>query len=180
MEFQQVLESRRSVRNYDTFRKVDKVVIEALILAAIQAPSWKNAQASRYYCIMSEDMLERFRAECLPDFNAKNVGGAAALIVTTFIQNRSGFERSSGEPSNEVGNGWGFYDLGLQNENLVLKAKDLGLDTLVMGIRDAGKIRTLLGIAEDQIIVSVIALGYATKEPTKPIRKTPEEIVKFY
>lgn len=179
MEFQKVIESRRSVRNYDRTKKIDKDIINELIEAAIQAPSWKNAQASRYYCIRSEELVERFRAECLPDFNAKNAEGAAALIVTAFVQNRSGFERS-GEPSNEAGNGWGFYDLGLQSENLILKAKDIGLDTLVMGIRDENRIRTLLGIADDQIIVSVIAVGYATKESVKPKRKTPEEIVRFY
>ena len=45
----------------------------------------------------------------------------AALIITTFVQNRSGFQKD-GTPDNELGNGWGCYDLGLQNENLVLKA----------------------------------------------------------
>ena len=34
-----------------------------------------------------------------------------------------------------------FMIWGLHNENLILKARDLGLDTLIMGIRDADKIR---------------------------------------
>ena len=51
----------------------------------------------------------------------------------------------------------GRYDLGMHNQNLLLKAKDLGLDTLVMGIRDAGKLRELLSIGEDQDVAAVIA-----------------------
>ncbi|MBQ8824216.1 MAG: nitroreductase family protein, partial [Ruminococcus sp.] len=79
-----------------------------------------------------------------------------------------------------AGNGWGFYDLGLQNENLVLKAKDMGLDTLIMGIRDEKKIRTMLSIPEEQIIVAVIAVGYSDAKPDMPKRKNIEEIVSFF
>ncbi|SHJ52178.1 nitroreductase family protein [Parasporobacterium paucivorans] len=179
MEFQKVIESRRSVRNYDPAKKVDKATVEELVEAAILAPSWKNAQASRYYCILSEEALSRFRQECLPAFNANNVAQAPALIVTTFVKNRSGFERS-GEQVNELGNGWGLYDLGLQNENLLLKAKDMGLDTLVIGIRDADKICEMLSINEDETVVSVIGLGYAIQEPGMPKRKNAGEILKFF
>ena len=116
--------------------------------------------------------------ECLPEFNQKNAEGAA-LVVTTFVANRAGFNRE-GQPDNEAGNGWGFYDLGLHNENFILKAKELGLDTLIMGIRDADKIREVLEIPENETIVAVIALGYGQQEPEMPKRKTPEDIVKFY
>ena len=112
-------------------------------------------------------------------FNARSAADAPALIVTAFVKNSSGFN-PDGEPTNELGNGWGFYDLGLQNENLMLKAKDMGMDTLVMGIRDADKIRELLLVNEDEIIVSVIVLGYATQEVQAPKRKAAAEIVKFF
>ena len=119
-----------------------------------------------------------FLKNCLPEFNAKSADGAA-LVVTTFIANRSGFDRS-GTPDNECGNGWGFYDLGLHNENFLLKAKELGLDTLVMGIRDAGKIREMLSIPEAETIVAVIAVGYGTESPARPKRKQPDDILKFF
>ena len=47
----------------------------------------------------------------------------------------------------------------MHNQNLLLKAKDLGLDTLVMGIRDAGKLRELLSIGEDQDVAAGIREG---------------------
>ena len=101
------------------------------------------------------------------------------LIVSTFVSHRSGFERD-GQPTNEVGEGWGFYDLGLHNENLLLKARDLGLDTLVMGIRDAEKLRSVLSIPEEEVIVAVIAVGYRAVNPDMPKRKEVAEIAKFF
>lgn len=179
MDLQEIMERRTSVRHFDKEKKVEKTDIEQMIEAAILAPSWKNSQTARYYCIMSDDMLKEFGEKCLPEFNRKNAANASALIVTSFVKNRSGFEKT-GEPSNEAGNGWGFYDLGLHNGNLLLKAKDLGFDTLVMGIRDEKAIRELLNIDESETIVSVIAVGYAAKRTERPKRKNVEDIAKFY
>lgn len=178
MEFETLMEKRRSVRAYDPEKRVTEEQIKQIIQAGIQAPSWKNSQTSRYYAILDDESCKKFAETCLPAFNIKNSDGAS-LIVTTFVANRVGFDRESGKAVNECGNGWGFYDLGLQNENLILKAKELGLDTLIMGIRDGEKIREMLQIPEQEIIVSVIAVGYGTTEPAKPKRKMPEDILTF-
>ncbi len=178
MELQKVIETRRSVRKYDASRKVTKEQISEIVQAAIQAPSWKNSQTARYHVVLSDELTETMLNDCLPEFNAKNSEGAA-LVVTTFVANRAGFNRE-GQPDNEVGNGWGFYDLGLHNENFVLKAKEIGLDTLIMGIRDEKKIREVLQIPEAETIVAVIALGYGEQEPEMPKRKKPEDIVTYY
>lgn len=177
MELDKVLESRRSVRKYNEAKQVTKKDLETIIEAAIQAPSWKNSQTARYYAILDKDVHNKIADEALPAFNAKSASGAA-LIITSFVKNRSGFDRE-GNPENECGNGWGYYDLGLHNANLILKAKDLGLDTLVMGIRDGYKIREILNIPENEIIVSVIAIGYSDREASKPKRKRAEDILKI-
>lgn len=179
MDFQTVIESRRSVREYDPNKMVTKEQVREIVNAAILAPSWKNSQTARYYCIMDNKNRERFMQDCLPFFNAKSAKNAA-LVITTFVANRSGFDRLTGKPNNECGNGWGYYDLGMHNENFLLKAKEMGLDTLVMGIRNAEKIRIMLNIPENETIVSVIALGYGIKEAQMPKRKTPDDILKFY
>ena len=155
MELQTAFETRRSIRHYDAEKKVTKEQVETLIKAASLAPSWKNTQTSRYYCVLSEDKVAEFSQKCLPEFNQKN-------------------------PVNEAGDGWGYYDLGLQNENLLLKATELGLDTLVMGIRDGEAIREMLNIPETENVVAVIAVGYKAKEANMPKRKELEEIAKFF
>ena len=176
MELQEALEKRRSIRKY-----LDKDVrdedIRAIIEAAILAPSWKNSQVTRYYVVRDKDMLAKVK-KTLVDFNQVNCKDAPVLIIPTVILNRSGYERD-GTPSNELGNGWGYYDCGLQSMNLLLKATELGLATLVMGLRDADAIKNLLHIPENEAVMSVIAVGYGDIEPMMPKRKTVEDIVKY-
>ena len=179
MEFQKVLEKRKSTRKYISGKKVPRELICEMLSAATLAPSWKNSQTARYYVVTSEDMLTRIKGQALPPFNAGNVKDAPVLIVTSYVKNRSGFEKD-GTPSNELGNQWGAYDLGLHNACLILKAAELGLDTLIMGIRDADILRSLLNISEDETIVSVIAAGYGDYDSERPKRKTPEDIAKFF
>ena len=179
MELQNVLEARRSIRKYDEAKKVTKEQIDEIIKAGILAPTWKNSQTARYYVALTDEGIEKVRAG-LPDFNANNTKGASAYIVNTFIANRSGYEKD-GTPSTELAhNEWGVYDLGLANENMLLKAAELGLATLVMGIRDAKALKEVLEIPEDQIVVSVIALGYAAAEPAMPKRKEVADVASFF
>ena len=58
MEFQKLIEARRSIRKYDAARRVTKEQMLQIVQAAIEAPSWKNMQTSRYYCILSEELCE--------------------------------------------------------------------------------------------------------------------------
>ena len=176
MEFQKVLETRRTVRKYSA--GVTREQMEELLRAAQEAPSWKNSQTGRYYCVMSEEMVEKVSRECLPEMN-QGKSEHAALIITTFVHDRAGFQKD-GSADNELGNGWGCYDLGLQNENLILKATDLGLSTLIMGLREADRLREILNIPETETIVSVIAVGKAAEDPIRPHRKELSEIAKFF
>ncbi len=178
MELQQAIESRRSIRKYEK-KAVGKEQIEAIIAAAIEAPTWKNSQTGRYHVVMDPNVLEQLKWDGLARFNGENVEDAPVLIVETFVKDRSGFEKN-GDPSNELGNGWGCYDLGLQTMNLLLKATELGLGTLIMGIRDEKRIRTILSIPEEETIVAVLAVGHAAIDPLKPTRKSLEAITTYY
>lgn len=177
MEFNDVLLKRRSIRKYKKqVVKHDDIV--TMIEAARLAPSWKNSQVTRYYVIESEDRLHKVKS-ALADFNQENVQDAPVLIVSSIVRNRSGFNRD-GTPVNELENGWGYYDCGLHNMNLLLKATELGLSTLVMGIRDAKAIVDILNIPENESVVSVIAVGYSNSEVEMPKRKMVEDITRFY
>lgn len=176
--FDEIISERRSVRNYDSDKQVDRKVVEQLIGAAIEAPSWKNKQTSRYHIVASPEMREKLKA-CLWSQNQITVKDAPVLIVTTFVKGIVGFEKD-GTPSNELGDGWGIYDLGLHNALLILKATDLGLDSIVLGLRDAEAIRNLLHIPDEEVVVSVIVIGYRGEEFARPRRKEVAEIAKFY
>ena len=94
---------------------------------------------------------------------------------------RAGFQKD-GTPDNEIGNGWETcHDLGLQNENLILKAAELRLPPWIMGLRNADKIREMLSIfPEAETIVAVIAVGKADEEPSRPKRRELEDVLKIF
>ena len=177
MELQNALETRRSIRKYQA-KPVEPEKIRQMIQAAILAPSWKNSQVTRYYVAQSEEALQKVR-EALPEFNRNNTKDAPVLIVSTIVKGRSGYN-VDGTASNELEDGWGCYDCGMQNMNLLLKATELGLGTLVIGIRDAGKLKEVFEIPEEEIVVSVIGVGYADVDPEMPKRKSVDETAKFY
>ena len=175
MEFRDLISARRSVRAYNSAADHDTLV--RILQEARRAPSWKNQQTARCYVVETPETLEDLRASALPSFN-QNSSARATLIVTTFVRNIVGFNGDA--PVNEVGNGWGAYDLGLHDAFLILAAKNAGYDTLIMGIRDADVIRTKLGIPENEEILSVIAVGKAAEEPAARTRKPLEEVVRFF
>ena len=176
--FDEILRLRRSVRSYDASKNIPRETIEKLVEAALEAPSWKNKQTSRYHVVSTPDTLAKLKA-CLAPQNQMTVADAPVLVVTTFVKGIVGFE-NDGRQTNELGDGWGMYDLGLQNSILLLKATEMGLDSVVLGLRDAEAIRSLLGIPDNETIVSVIGLGYRNQDPLRPQRKKITEITKFY
>ena len=110
--------------------------------------------------------------------NKDRIKNAPVLIVSTFERGKSGFFQ--GEQTNEVGDGWGAYDNGLSNCYMILKARAMGFDTLIMGMRDADGLRALFDIPEDETIMAVISLGYRDGEPRRPDRRPLDEIVTFF
>lgn len=178
MELNQAIASRRSIRKFKD-KPVGKGLVERIIAAAQEAPSWKNSQTSRFYVVMEEGLAKKVKKECLPEFNANNVANAPVLIVTSFVKDISGFD-NEGVPRNECGNGWGYYDLGLATQNLLLEARNLDIDTLIMGIRDSEKLREILNIPDTETIVSVIGVGYRDVTADMPNRKKIDEISKFF
>lgn len=166
MEFCELVKTRRSCRSYEK-ANVSKQDIEEIITCALQAPSWKNSETGRYYVAIEDDAINEVY-NCLPEFNQKSSKNAA-YIIATFKKGESG----NGDDN------WGCYDLGLQNSYLILKAKELGYDTLIMGLRDENRLREIFSIPDDEIMLPVIAIGKANVELTNRPRKTLDEVLRI-
>ena len=179
MELNEILKKRRSIRKYAKGSGITPDLIKECIAAAMEAPSWKNTETARYHAVMSPDKISDIREKCFGTWNYQCTENIQALVVATFVKNISGYQKD-GTPDNELENGWGIYDAGLQNSVFILKAAECGADSLVMGIRNADAIREILEIPENEIILSVIALGERSETPERPHRKAVDDIVKFY
>lgn len=176
VSYNEVLTSRRSIRSYDATKKITEAEVRKLLTATQEAPSWANQQPSKYYVAISEEKLKA--VQDLVGMNKERIINAPVLIVSTFERGKSGFFQ--GEQTNEVGEGWGAYDNGLSNCYLVMTARAMGYDTLIMGMRDAEKLRELFAIPGNETIMAVIALGYRAEEPKQPGHRPLDEIVKFF
>ena len=175
--FDDIVASRRSIRDYDASKKISQEEVMELIKCAQEAPSWANQQPSKYYVAMSEDKVNAIK-DMVGDGNKRNTAGAPVMIVSTYVKGRSGFFR--GNPANEIGDGWGAYDNGLSNAYFILKARERGFDTLIMGMRNSDDLRKLLAIPDDECIMAVMSLGYRASYPNRPDRKPVNEVVKFF
>lgn len=175
--FDDIVASRRSIRDYDASKPISQEEVMELIKCAQEAPSWANQQPSKYYVAMSENKVAAVK-NLVGEGNKRNTAGAPVMIVSTYVKGRSGFFR--GNPANEIGDGWGAYDNGLSNAYLILKARERGFDTLIMGMRDSDELRKLFAIPDDECIMAVISLGYRASDPNRPERKATNDIVKFF
>ncbi len=174
--FDEVLTSRRSVRSYDASKKITEAEVRELLKAVQEAPSWANQQPTKYYVAISPEKLAA--VQDMVGGNKERIKDAPVLIVSTYERGKSGFFQ--GNQTNEVGDGWGTYDNGLSNCYLILKARAMGFDTLIMGMREADKLRQLFAIPENETVMAVISLGYRAEEPNRPERRNLDEIVKFF
>ena len=177
MDFSTLIKDRRSIRSYMPANEISESTIEEIMKATLQAPTWKNTETGHYYIAASREAIGKTRA-CLPGFNQKCTENVCAYIVTAYEKNISGFTK--GVADNELGNQWGAYDLGLQNAYLILKAKELGLDSLIMGLRDANALRQTFQIPDSQEIGAVIALGYRDGDALIRKRKEVSQIADFF
>lgn len=176
MKFSKVLENRRSIRSFkDT--PVKKEDLKKMIKAALMAPSWKNSESARYYVVSDDKELAVMKENCIGESNAAKVANAPVLIVTGYAKGISGC--LEGLAVNEMGQYWGFFDLGLAVENMLLCAYSLHLGTLVMGMRNEAAIRKQLDIPENIMIGPVIAVGYPDEEPEAPLRKRVRDVATF-
>ena len=172
----EVFASRRSIRAYEAGKTISEGEVRELLLATQNAPSWANQQPSKYYVAIGAEKREAVLE--LIGGNKERVINAPVLIVSTFEKGKSGFFREN--PVDATGDYWGAYDNGLSNAYLVLKARAMGFDTLIMGMRNADALRALFDIPEDEMVMPVIALGYRAQEPNTPTHRPLDEIAKFY
>ena len=175
MKFSDLIEARRSVRKYAK-AEISKDEMAKIVEEALNAPSWKNTETTRYYAAIGDDAKAKIWSDALPSFNSASSANAAALVAVAFVPGESGYLGDA--PADELREMWGAYDCGLASSYFILAAKNHGWDTLIMGIRDTAKVKSILGIPQKEILMSVIAVGKSAQPYFKNPRKPVAEVLK--
>ena len=190
MDFQKVINSRRSIRSFEE-KQVPKNILKELIIDAAKAPSSSNLQPWQFYAVCSKKarnkISEALRSflkmqsksiKKLPEKLQKavydfynNLGGCQNLIFVYIDKEKERHKRDSM-----------IMSVSAAAENLMLSAVNKGLGTCWVGSfkhieKDVNKI---LGV-KDKELTACLVVGYPKKgyKPLVREKKKLNEILKF-
>ena len=152
MQTIEAINARKSVRRY-LETPVERETVQALLEAAIRAPSAANKQCWRFVAVIDKEMIAGL-ARCNMAFNGWLKDAPAVIVVCA-------------DPKDSTDlNGLPYYmwDAALAMHNLVLAATDRGLGTCYLAAYKEDKVKELLGIPENIRVVCMTPLGYPAEK----------------
>ena len=201
VELDDVILKRTSVRYFEE-RDVSEGDVRALIEAAIRAPTasglenWKfvvfrsGDAREKLYNLIAEGMIRYYRAVNLAEGKIEKLRKRmyeqgmyrAPVYVAVFIDRRVRF--LPGEEFDEPEFIWSVESAAMAIQNLMLKAVELGLGTVYIGVTNFPgideEVRELAGLDENHYLVGVIPVGYPKGEvKSRKRRKTLDEVLVF-
>ena len=176
METSKCIETRRSIRRFADI-PIEKALIEKLVTEAQFAPTWKNSQTTRFTAVTNRDVLDDI-CTALPSFNAAIVQFSPLLMAVSAVTKRSGYEKD-GTPTTILGEAYTYFDCGATVQTFCLAANDLEIGTVILGIFDPIKIKSLLSIPENEELVVLVACGYKLTDAQIPQRRALEDVLKI-
>ncbi len=159
MEFQQVVQARRSVRSFQK-APVEEEKLQYVLECARLAPSWRNGQCWRFIVVRDPEMRKRIATTSPLNTWLKT---APVILVACADPRDSGRRR---------GIDYLAVDVGIAFEHLMLAAADVGLGTCWLGAFDEKRIKEALKISERIKVVALSPLGYPAQRPSLRARLT--------
>jgi nitroreductase len=152
MQTLEAINARKSIRRYlDT--PVEKETIQALLEAAILAPSAANKQCWRFVAVTDKEIIAGL-AKYNMTFNGWLKDAPAVIVVCA--------DPKESTDLNELP--YYMWDAALAMHNLVLAATDMGLGTCYLAAYKEDKVKELLGIPDNIRVVCMTPLGYPTEK----------------
>lgn len=175
MKFDQILNTRRSVRSFASRRVSEKDII-SIIEAARLAPSACNSQTWRFIFVTRREIIRKICHKAMrPVIPNKWLEQAPLVIVgcsqLDVIANRVG-ARVTGIEYYQI-------DLGIAMEHMVLKATELGLGTCWIGWFDETPVKDILSIPNKIKVSALLAVGYPKEAPGKTRKRKSAEKIAF-
>jgi Nitroreductase len=179
MNFETCIKERRSIRRF-TEELVSKEEFKKIIELARFAPSWKNSQTARYTLVQDRTLLEAIANSAVLDFsyNTKTILAAPNLVILSTVTKESGYE-TDGSFTTSKGSTWEVFDAGIAAQTFCLAAHGYGYGTVIMGIYDDEKVKSIISLPANQTVSAIIALGVSAIDPVSTLRKSVEELIQF-
>ena len=192
MEFGQVLRRRRMIRSYDDARPVPSQAIDAVLAAALRAPSAGFTQGVSLLVLTGETDREAFWQVAAEADSAWLRGMRSAPVLILVWTSKEAYLDRYAEPDK----GWidrdparwsapyWFVDAGMASMAALLSAVDQELGACFFGIPvdRIGAVREAYEVPASELSVGVISLGYQRSagiagSPARRPRKTTSEVI---
>ena len=173
MEFQQLVLERQACRAY-LDKPVEREKLEKIAEIARLTPSACNSQPWKIYVVTGEKAKAVARAT--QDLGMNKFASQAPAFFVLTEQNatlKPGAERKFSS------NHFVPYDVGELAAYITLAAKDLGLETCIIGWVNVKNMQKAVGYPETDACNLVISVGYSDVPLRQKVRKPLEEIVAF-
>jgi nitroreductase len=186
MEFQDVVDRRRMVRNFERDRPVPPEVLDRVLTNALHAPSAGFSQGWAFLVLEGREETERFwsvtwdDADRRADFRWQGLFEAPVLIVP--MSHKQAYLDRYAEPDKGVADKresfwpvpyWDI-DTGMASLLMLLTAVDAGLGALFFGIfpEHLSSFRAAFAVPNEYTPIGAIALGYrAPDEPSPSLKR---------
>jgi len=193
VELAEVLRRRRMVRSYDVTRPVPDAALEAVLAAAVRAPSAGFTQGVSLLVLRDPEQRAtywRVAAERETSW-LRRVRTAPVLILvwtspTTYLDRYAEPDKgwTDRDPGRWPAPFW-FVDGGMAAMAALLRAVDVELGACFFGVptNRVDAVREAFGVPADQLTVGVVSLGYPdpaeqqTGSVTRRARRPPEDLV---
>ncbi|MDD2469038.1 MAG: nitroreductase family protein [Desulfobulbus sp.] len=178
MELQEAILKRRSIRRF-TEEVVTDQELREIFEAVRWSPSWANMQVWEFVVIREIELIQKvtstYQMEKGTNPATKCSLAASALIVVCAKTGVSGCY--GGKETTKFSN-WFMFDLGIATQALCLKAHEMGLGTVVVGLLNHEACKELIALPEGYEAVAVIPIGHPAVElKSGPPRKAVSEMV---
>ncbi|MCK5393028.1 MAG: nitroreductase family protein [Candidatus Omnitrophica bacterium] len=171
MDFNELIENRESLRDYDPNRPLDEAVLKRILNAGRLAPSAANKQPWRFLVVSSKKMLDKVR----PCYNKPWFKDAPHILIIVGDRTKSWIRQLDNYNSIET-------DLTIAMDHIILSAENEGVGACWIAAFDNNFLRQTLALKENECVFSITPLGYSKKGHTKIIekkRKSLDEIVEI-
>jgi nitroreductase len=162
MTIMETIRKRYSCRLYQE-KAVEQDKLDTILEAARLAPSARNMQDWRFV-VITETGTKRQVAECT---NRPEVFEKAGIIIAAC---------SNSDHVMRCGQAIAPIDVAIALEHICLQATELGLGTCWIGAFDSEKVRKILGIPDDIIIIELMTVGYPADTKPKAKRESIDKI----
>lgn len=167
MEFDEVVNGRRSVRHFNVNRVVSDDDVEAVLSAAAAAPSAGNIQPWRFFVLRSLRSRERLAAVMRQRWAA-----AAPVVIVVCVDPRPCAARY-GDRGEML---YSIQDTAAAVENMLLAATSRGLGSCWIGAFDERAVAEAVGVSPPVSPIAVVPIGYSAESAAKPRRRPLDEV----